>query len=171
MSITKTHTGVVITKDGEKKVQLHETATTWCVGKGETYRKEDGRRSGAPLTSRRLILSSIKPKEQYRVPQIFALPVERDENGCWIHPEYDKLCDGREHVPSEEFDAWLKTNGLEWDYELRDESFDFLDDAPYESDFSEWQPESPDGEGWFIGSIHDSEDGPVCIWFRQGVTQ
>ncbi|ASD60045.1 MULTISPECIES: hypothetical protein [unclassified Enterobacter cloacae complex] len=59
----KTHTGTIITKDGEKTVQLRETPTTWCVGRTETYRKEDGRRSGAPLTSRRLILSSIKPIE------------------------------------------------------------------------------------------------------------
>ncbi|ENW8910851.1 hypothetical protein ACT8N6_005309, partial [Escherichia coli] len=22
------------------------------------------------------------------------------------------------------------------------------------------------GEGWFIGSIHDTEDGPVCVWLR-----
>ncbi|MDH1318025.1 hypothetical protein N5C39_06535 [Enterobacter bugandensis] len=63
MSKIKTHTGTIITKDGEKTVQLRETATTWCVGRTETYRKEDGRRSGAPLTSRRLILSSIKPIE------------------------------------------------------------------------------------------------------------
>ena len=59
----KTHTGTIITKDGEKTVQLRETPTTWCVGRTETYRKEDGRRSGAPLPSRRLILSSIKPIE------------------------------------------------------------------------------------------------------------
>ncbi|HDW0150878.1 TPA: hypothetical protein ROH98_003308 [Enterobacter asburiae] len=63
MSKIKTHTGTVITKDGEKTVKLHETATTWCVGRTETYRKTDGSRSGAPLTSRRLILSSIKPIE------------------------------------------------------------------------------------------------------------
>lgn len=61
----KTHTGTIITKDGEKTVQLRETPTTWCVGRTETYRKADGRRSGAPMTSRRLILSSIKPIEGY----------------------------------------------------------------------------------------------------------
>ncbi|HFO4767186.1 TPA: hypothetical protein ACHJ1G_005562, partial [Escherichia coli] len=22
------------------------------------------------------------------------------------------------------------------------------------------------GNGWFIGSIHDTEDGPVCVWLR-----
>lgn len=63
MSKAKTHTGTLITKDGEKTVQLRETATTWCVGRTETYDKFTGRRCGAPLTKRRLILSSIKPME------------------------------------------------------------------------------------------------------------
>lgn len=43
MSI-KTHTGIIITIDGEKKVKLRETPTTWCVGPKETYRKEDDER-------------------------------------------------------------------------------------------------------------------------------
>ncbi|EJR0236041.1 TPA: hypothetical protein U2L90_001583 [Enterobacter hormaechei] len=97
---------------------------------------------------------------------ITALPVERDAYGCWTHPEYDKFCDGRDHIPNSEFSDWIKANGLEWTFELRDESLDFLDDESYDPDFSEWQPEPPDGEGWFIGSIHDTEDGPVCLWFR-----
>jgi len=25
---------------------------------------------------------------------------------------------------------------------------------------------APPGEGWFTGSIHDTEDGPVCVWLR-----
>ncbi len=32
-----------------------------------------------------------------------------------------------------------------------------------------WEPERPEGEGWFVGSIHDTEDGPVCIWLREKV--
>lgn len=63
MSKVKIHTGIIITRDGEKTVKLRETVTTWCVGHSETYRKEDGRRCGAPLTSRRLKLVSIKPIE------------------------------------------------------------------------------------------------------------
>lgn len=63
MSKIKTHTGTIITKDGEKVVKLHETPTTWCVGQRETYRKEDGRRCGAPLTARRLKLATVKPIE------------------------------------------------------------------------------------------------------------
>ncbi len=22
------------------------------------------------------------------------------------------------------------------------------------------------GEGWFLGSVHDTGDGPACNWFR-----
>ncbi|KGA30257.1 hypothetical protein [Pectobacterium odoriferum] len=64
MAVTKTHTGIVVTKDGEKRVKLRETPTTWCVGRNETYRKEDGRRNGAPLTKRCLKLESIRPIEE-----------------------------------------------------------------------------------------------------------
>ncbi|EFT4506895.1 hypothetical protein H2549_000403 [Salmonella enterica subsp. enterica serovar Stanley] len=63
MSKLKTHTGVVITREGEKTVEMRETATTWCVGPKETYDKSTGRRIGAPLTKRRLKLESIKPIE------------------------------------------------------------------------------------------------------------
>lgn len=63
MSKPKTHTGVVITKEGEKTVKMRETATIWCVGPKETYDKFTGRRVGAPLTKRRLRLESIKPIE------------------------------------------------------------------------------------------------------------
>ncbi|EEJ8782778.1 hypothetical protein QG78_001934 [Salmonella enterica subsp. enterica] len=63
MSKLKTHTGVVITREGEKTVEMRETATTWCVSPKETYDKFTGRRIGAPLTKRRLKLESIKPIE------------------------------------------------------------------------------------------------------------
>lgn len=36
------------------------------------------------------------------------MPVERDEYGCWTHPEYEKFCAGREYISTEEFDAWMK---------------------------------------------------------------
>lgn len=61
MGKPKTHTGVIITKDGEKTVQMRETATTWCVGQRETYDKFTGRRVSAPQAKRRLKLESVKP--------------------------------------------------------------------------------------------------------------
>ncbi len=101
--------------------------------------------------------------------KIVAMPVERDQYGYWTHPLYDAFCDGREFISPDEFNVWLKQNGLEWKVAYRDE-----DDFDYEVDgydISTWQPESPAGDGWFVGSIHDTEDGAVCIWLRREAAQ
>lgn len=60
MSIVKTHTGTVITKDGPKCKKLHATQCMWVVGKNEFYHKDTGRRHFAEKTSRRLLLETIK---------------------------------------------------------------------------------------------------------------
>lgn len=53
--------------------------------------------------------------------KITALPVERDQYGYWTHPEYEKFCDGREHISTDEFNDWMKANGLTWKIVYRDE--------------------------------------------------
>ncbi|AVR03742.1 hypothetical protein RJ492_000523 [Pluralibacter gergoviae] len=103
---------------------------------------------------------------------ITELPVERDpEYGFWTHPALDKLCGGREGVPLSEFREWLATNALEHQITWLDSSDDDeARDEYFNSDsgtFAKWQPETPHGDGWFIASIHDTEDGPVCVWFRE----
>ncbi|PHP29628.1 hypothetical protein CR085_27015, partial [Salmonella enterica subsp. enterica serovar Typhimurium] len=47
----------------------------------------------------------------------------------------------------------------------------YLDDEEIDPDvdgcdISTWQPDPPAGNGWFVGSINDTEDGAVCIWLR-----
>jgi len=97
------------------------------------------------------------------------VPVERDQYGYWTHPEYDKFCDGRESIPTADFNAWIAANGLNWYVEYRDEETINPDDDG--CDISSWQPEPPvKDDGWFVGSIHDTEDGAVCIWLRKAVT-
>lgn len=64
MSAVKTHTGIVITREGEKRKKLHETATSWSVGRTESYDKKTGLRWGAPGTKRRLILDTIRKIEK-----------------------------------------------------------------------------------------------------------
>ena len=61
--VTKTHIGVVITRDGEKLKKLHATESMWVVGKNECYHKETGRRHFAENTRRRLLMETIKPLE------------------------------------------------------------------------------------------------------------
>lgn len=43
MSVIKTHTGIVITRDGPQVKKLHQTKRMWVVGKNEFYHKENGR--------------------------------------------------------------------------------------------------------------------------------
>ena len=97
--------------------------------------------------------------------KIGALPVDRDQCGYWTHPEYEKFCGGREVISTAEFNEWLTENGLQWHVEYRDE--DEVDPGVDGYDISAWHPElSSPGDGWFVGSIHDTEDGAVCIWLR-----
>ncbi len=58
----------------------------------------------------------------------------------------------------------MEENNLQYVLCFRDEGcadFDACD-----ADISAWEPERPEGDGWFIGSIYDTEDGPVCVWLR-----
>lgn len=64
MSVIKTHTGIVITRDGEKRMKLHSTETSWVVGRCESYDKKTGYRWGVPNMRRRLLLDSIRPIKQ-----------------------------------------------------------------------------------------------------------
>ncbi|CAA0298542.1 TPA: hypothetical protein MJD83_10935 [Klebsiella pneumoniae] len=63
MTIAKTHTGTVITKDGPQYKLLHETSSMWVVGKTEYYRKDMGKRHFAEHTHRWLLLDSVKSIE------------------------------------------------------------------------------------------------------------
>ncbi|ELT9609735.1 hypothetical protein R8O49_005507 [Raoultella planticola] len=102
--------------------------------------------------------------------KITALPVTRNATyGFWTHPCFDELCGDREGVTTAEFNEWVDANGLQSSMSFLECSDDEEARAEYESgegSFTKWSPERPDGDGWFVGSIHDTEDGPVCIWFR-----
>ncbi len=102
--------------------------------------------------------------EGIKPDSLTALPVERDQYGYWSHPDYLAFCDGREYIPTEEFNQWMKAKGLEWKVDYRDEEETDYDADGY--DLSTWNPEAPAGDGWFVGSIHDTDDGAVCIWLR-----
>ncbi|EKP8507638.1 TPA: hypothetical protein ACHTSK_004651 [Escherichia coli] len=94
--------------------------------------------------------------------KIVELPVERDEDGYWTHPIYAEFCGDREYITTDEFNAWLNANSIEWEIIYCDEDYIFDNDG----DISAWQPEPPNGDSWFVGSIHDTEDGAVCVWLR-----
>lgn len=103
---------------------------------------------------------------------ITATEVQRDEYGYWTHPDYFEPANGNEYGFPGEFDAWLGRNNLELSLlalECDDAAADIAEkyaDGELDCDISSWEPTKPDGDGWFIGSIHDTEDGPYCIWLR-----
>lgn len=98
---------------------------------------------------------------------IQAVPVHRDETGCWFHPALPEFEEGQEA----EYRAWLAENGLEIAYAKLESDPDHpLYDAWFEdgvNDMSSWTPEPPAGDGWFTLSIHDTEDGPTWFWARR----
>lgn len=60
MAMHKTHTGIVVYPDGEKRVKLHMNPTTWVVGAREYYYRETGRRGGGFGGRAKLRLETIK---------------------------------------------------------------------------------------------------------------
>lgn len=94
--------------------------------------------------------------------------VTRDRNGFWTPPRYFKPAG--DEASRADFNNWLRRNNLVcalcW---LENDAPPHVTDAWKHGacDISEWQPSMPAGEGWFTGSIHDTEDGPVCVWLRE----
>lgn len=92
----------------------------------------------------------------------------RSRDGYCRHPDW----------PEEESDAtmnaWLELIGyeielvtLEGDEDAEDVHTRWANGDP---DVLAWNPKPPaECEGWFIVSIHDHEDGPVCVWARDAL--
>lgn len=96
-------------------------------------------------------------------------PVVRDENGMFWHPDLPGFEEGDE----EKSKQWIAAQGLT----VGMVSLEYADDAiasryfeSHDPDCSYWEPDRPDGAGWFCLAIHDTDDGPVCWWARREVT-
>lgn len=95
------------------------------------------------------------------------VPVTRDEYGAWTHPQYPDLGEGSTRADA---DAAFEALGLEWGIcRMENDNSDLLEQMLETSDpsYLAWIPSRPEGCGWFEFSIHDTDDGPVCIWVRK----
>lgn len=100
---------------------------------------------------------------------IAAAPVVRDEYGSYQHPGMPDFDEG----DAEKCKAWVAKQGLAVTMVSLEYAAEAIADRYFESgdpDFSYWEPDRPQGEGWFCLAIHDTEDGPVCWWARRVVT-
>lgn len=94
--------------------------------------------------------------------------VQRDENGYWTHPALPEFDEG----DSAKCKEWQKAQGLEISHVcLESEDLDHAAYVAYfeneESTCAQWEPPRPEGEGWFMLAIDDTEDGPTCWWARR----
>lgn len=103
---------------------------------------------------------------------ILPVEVKRDEMGNWHHPNLPTFYGTDESTEaSPAWGSWLDVQGLEVSrssLEDEDESHpvyqSYFEAENPSGDFSAWTPESPEGDGWFMLAITDTEDGP-CAWF------
>lgn len=94
--------------------------------------------------------------------------LERDEYGFGFHPELP------EFEESTDVCKFFEAIGVEIqctsaDEDLDCEEYDRMSGTDPEGpfNFTDWKPSTPDGEGWKLVSIHDTEDGPYAMWLRQ----
>jgi len=105
-------------------------------------------------------------------PMLKPETVTRDPYGDWTHSVLEAFVGGRELIPGPEWKAWCQSHGIET---LRVEMEMELDEThpAWIRHFDDgepgsvgWNPESP-SEDWHMLSIHDTEDGPVVVWYRE----
>src|SRR5690606_25065389 len=90
-----------------------------------------------------------------------------DQNGWRCHPDLPQFEEGQE----QDFGKYLRQQGLRYAlHSLENDTSPENDKIATDyfehgsSDFSGWNPLPPQGDGWFLISIHDTEDGPVAMW-------
>lgn len=91
----------------------------------------------------------------------------------WVHPSWDLLLKMVEDECElykikdflDSFDAEIKFVCFENDPMVSEEVIDKYFDGDCEV-LTSWNPIVPDGSGWVLLSIHDTEDGAVSLWGR-----
>jgi hypothetical protein len=89
----------------------------------------------------------------------------RDENGHVQHPDMDG-------IGWDEFDMGPQLRALGWasttvcfESDASDEARARYDEGN-SPDCSYWTPTPPEGAGWLLAAIYDTEDGPVALYVR-----
>ncbi|MEC5319285.1 hypothetical protein VSX61_10080 [Brenneria populi subsp. brevivirga] len=98
------------------------------------------------------------------------LPVlpDRDAEGFWHHPLRIDTPFDEEGTTIEEYREWYSEIGM--DIAFTDMNSVFCEDCVYGENVASpalhWNPTPPDGNGWVLTCIFDTEDGPCAEWVR-----
>ncbi|GAA5785096.1 hypothetical protein YWS52_14160 [Chitiniphilus shinanonensis] len=101
------------------------------------------------------------------ITQIRPHPVERDQHGLWTHPLYPEF---EEDITTEALAQILADAGVHrihvfaMDCDVEQEHPAMQAYLAGDIDCTTWEPTTPAGDGWFLLSIHDTEDGPVAVF-------
>lgn len=99
------------------------------------------------------------------------IPVERDENGFWSHPDilhfWQVEMKGAEHCNAVEWEELERRASIKTQIaHLESESMEHPAYVSYfdngNLDISEWDPAPP--PGWWLIDIGDGDDGPFAVW-------
>ncbi len=87
----------------------------------------------------------------------------RDEYGCFYHPDIPSWDDERE----ESIAPLLKAQGFDLQCVPGDFSYEAMEEGGerYWQEMREWNPE-PEGDGWRLVAIYDTEDGPYSMFVK-----
>ena len=139
-------------------------STQW-PWKQEAYKPSKSRRRNLVIAGA-LILAEIERLD--RVP-LSPAPVARDEDGWWTHPEF--LAEYDDEITTEEYQAWCARKRIETSLTFMNDDASEEINERYGNDgacsCADWTITPRAGAGWFMVSIHDTEDGPVCVWARR----
>lgn len=116
-------------------------------------------RQGAPVP---LFAKDIGHERDFAAARLPA----RDQDGHVQHPDMNG-------IGFDEFDMGPQLRAIGW----HSTTVDFETDATHEQseqysdadspDCSYWTPSWPEGEGWLMAAIYDTEDGPVALYVRK----
>ncbi|KFJ08631.1 hypothetical protein DR66_6063 [Delftia acidovorans] len=111
-----------------------------------------GKHAGAPVLD-----------DRWKARMLDGRAPERDEMGFGNHPDLPWLDEGM--MPRSFFAAL----GLELAHTSAEDQLDgdVLGAMSEAVNWTDWQPTAPQGDGWKLVSIFDTEDGPVAWWLRE----
>lgn len=101
--------------------------------------------------------------DRWKVRMLDGRAIERDEMGLGDHPELPLLDEGM--MPRRFFAAL----GLELTHTMAEDQLDgnALEAMGEAINWTDWAPTPPQGDGWKLVSIFDTEEGPVAWWLRE----